>query len=437
MRASLPFAPLLFASLLAAGCRGREPRSPALPTAALPAPPLARPPSARGICDVDPSSCPRGQTVRTVDVSARVYASEESVASSSTGSLVGGLFGSAPSAPTPQLPPGSNPTNGDPQEMIEVEARLAIQCESVTKAATSFRQLARASGATITLDEASAGTTSTEVTFEVRVPMASYERFVDAFGALGIVRAREVKARDVAKEYHDAQLLLRNQEAAMKRYEDLLATAHAVAEVLEIERQLERLRAEIDRIKGDIAWMKDRVARATIRVRFYPSTMANDAVFAPEATLYPGLRAEALVDLRDETQRAGYAGGGLSLQFKRALGITFGRAFTIDFDLARSAFGDRPSRSKYAYLALLGSDFYSDLLGGGRRTFLNPYLGWRAGYAQTEGHGDLAIGGVLGLDLVKTSALLIDLHVRVLALAGSELGPHLAVGPGLGANVAF
>ena len=432
MRARLLFSPLFVASIFAAGC-GAPAR--AVHTAELPPPSPERPAVATGICDVDPSSCPQGRTARTTEISAEVFASESVATSTGHGFLGVSLGGGAPAAVSAHLPEGSSASDAAGPEMIDVEARLAIQCDSVLDAAARFRQMARAGGATITLDKASSDAGTNEVTFEVRVPIAKYDHLVDTMSALGVVRAREVKARDVAKEYHDAEILLRNQEAAMKRYEDLLSTAHVVAEVLEIERQLERLRAELDRIKGDLAWMKDRVARATLRVRFFAS--ANDAVFAPEATLYPGLRAESFLDLRGESQRAGYVGGGLSLQFKRALGITFGRALAVDFDLARAAYGDRPVSSRYAYLALLGSDFYSDLLGGGRRTFLNPYLGWRTGYAQTEAHGDVAFGGVLGLDLVKTSGVLIDLHVRALALAGSELGAHLIVGPGVGANVAF
>ena len=179
-------------------------------------------------------------------------------------------------------------------------------------------------------------------------------------------------------------------------------------------------------------WLKDRVANATVVVRIFPSATSEDAVFAPEATLYPTLRATMLFDLRSETQRYGYLGGGLSIQFR-----PFGRALTFDVDVAHTAMTDRPTGSDYAYLFTTGIDLYSDLLGGGRRKLLNPYLGFRLGYSITSGAGDFALGGVVGVDLVKTKAALLDLHFRALALVGNDQGPHVILGPELGFAFAF
>jgi hypothetical protein len=422
--------------LLTAGChhnvRARD------ASVALPSPAESRRVAAGGICDVDPSACPGGNGVRamaTGSVAAEAYAVQQvSRRGSWAASLFGATTGSSSAAATPQLPSTASPSAA--LEMIEVEARLAIQVEDLAESAERFRTMVRAGGGTLTYDTATIAHGASEATFEVRVPMTQADKTIAALEGLGTVRAREIKASDVSKEYHDEELLLANQTAAMTRYEALLKTAANVSEVMEVERQLERLRAEIDRLKGDLAWTRDKVARATIRVRLFPSESAPEAVFAPEATLYPGIRATTLFDLRGESGRYGYAGAGLVLSFRDALGIHFGRALSIELDVDR-AFGTAPPGSSYAYVALLGSDFYSDLLGAGRRTFLNPYLGWRLGYADSEGRGDLAVGAVVGLDLLKTKSVMLDLHARALALAGSHLGPHAFVVPGLSISVAF
>jgi hypothetical protein len=418
-----------------AGCRSYAYKVPAASTARLPEAAPQRAVSTGGICDIDPSACPKHEALDNA-VSARrveVYAVQQS---SGGGSY---LSATAPPAPPPPTLPAPGDASGAQaqKEMIDIEARFAVECSNVADATTRFRALARAHDGSLTLDEANAGQDNNEATFEVRIPVAKLEIFLDGLGKIGAIRAREVKAKDVGKEFHDADLLLHGLEAAMKRYEELLKDAKGVPEVLPIEHELDRLRGEIDRVKGDLEWMKDRTARATVRVRLYPSASAADAVFAPEATLYPALRAVSIFDLRGESERYGYAGAGLSLQFKHAFGIAFSRALSIDVDLVRTALTDRPPDSNYAYLGLLGTDFYSDLLGGGRRSFLNPYLGWRTGYAQSAGRGDFALGGILGIDLVKTDAVMLDLHVRALALFGNDLGAHLQVGPILGANAAF
>jgi len=87
----------------------------------------------------------------------------------------------------------------------------------------------------------------------------------------------------------------------------------------------------------------------------------------------------------------------------------------------------------------LGSvvDLYSDLLGGGRRRFFNPYIGFRAGYAQSGGSGDLAVGGLIAADLWKSKNALLELGVRALALIGNDRGAHLMIGPHLAFDFAF
>ena len=336
--------------------------------------------------------------------------------------------GSSSSVPTAQLPTAASTESG---EMIDIEARFSVQCDSVNGCAAKFRDLIAKSGGRITVDDANVDK-ETEATFEARVPAERFEGFSQGLSGIGPVQARDIRRRDVSKQYHDSELLLHERDAARERYEELLKAAKDVPQTLQVEQQLERLRNEIDRIKGDLLWLKDRVASATIRVRFFPSATSEDAVFAPTATLFPTLRATMMFDLRSETQRIGYVGGGFSLQFK-----PFARAITLDFDVARAAVADKPTLSDWSYTFLVGLDLYSDLLGGGRRKFINPYLGFRVGYSISEGAGDLAFGGVVGIDLIKTKVVLLDIGARVLGLVGNDQGPHVAVGPSAAFSFAF
>ncbi|HSQ62051.1 MAG TPA: DUF4349 domain-containing protein [Polyangiaceae bacterium] len=412
----------LFSALALSACASQQPRSPASLPDAVQARSLAA--DERG---------PAG-SVDFADQQARgeVVALESRPAPTvaSTFGFGGAGSSAASSSPTAQLPPASD-ASAERGEMIDIQARFAVQCDAVAACATKFRDLVAKTGGRITVDEANAGK-ETEVTFEARVPADRFEPFAEGIVGIGAVQAREVRRRDVSKEYHDSELLLHERDTARERYEDLLKNAKTVEDTLKVEQQLERLRNEIDRIKGDLLWLKDRVASATVRVRFFPSATSEDAVFAPTATLYPTLRASMLFDLRSETQRNGYVGGGFSVQFK-----PFARAITLDVDIVRAALADKPTSSDWAYTFLAGFDLYSDLLGGGRRKFLNPYLGFRMGYAITEGEGDFAFGGVVGLDVVKTKAILLDLGVRVLGMVGNDQGPHVAVGPSAGFSFAF
>jgi hypothetical protein len=412
-----------FAAFLLFGCDARPAQSP------------ASLPSGSGNRSLAADSVVGGGTNYnfSADQSVQVYATAESAPRSRGIAAALGFSGSGSggsSGATTQLPSGGEaaPERG---EMIDIEARFAIQCDAVNACATKFRELVGKSEGRITVDEANAGA-KTEVTFEVRVPASRFETFAGGLTGIGDVQARDVRRKDVSKEFHDSELLLHERDAARQRYEDLLKEAKTVEDTLKIEQQLERLRTEIDRIKGDMVWLKDRVADATVRVRIFPSATSEDAVFAPTATLYPTLRTSMMFDLRSETQRAGYFGGGFSVQFKPFL-----RDITFDVDIARAALADKPVSSDWSYTFLTGFDLYSELLGGGRRKFINPYIGFRLGYAITEGLGDFAFGGTIGVDIVKTKAVLLDLHARILGLAGNDQGPHVMLGPAIDFSFAF
>jgi len=245
--------------------------------------------------------------------------------------------------------------------------------------------------------------------------------------------------RDVGLEVRDTDVLLRNLEASMRRYEEILQRANDVKDVLAVEAELNRVRTNIERTQAHLGWLRDRVSRATIAVRLYAPRPLLETVVS-NATLFPGLRASSMIDVREGSSAESYLGAGLSFRFLRLFG---GRAeettrgAILDFDVVRSCCGSHPERSRYAFTFLLGGDYYSGLLGAGRRRWLNPYIGWRIGLADTHRRADFAGGIVVGIDLLKTQRATLDLQARALGLVGNADGAHAVVQPSLGFSIAF
>jgi hypothetical protein len=61
----------------------------------------------------------------------------------------------------------------------------------------------------------------------------------------------------------------------------------------------------------------------------------------------------------------------------------------------------------------------------GTRRFINPYLGWRLGYARFAGRNEFALAGTLGVELGKTHYVGVDLAARGIGLLGHSA--HMAV----------
>ena len=338
---------------------------------------------------------------------------------------------SSPVARTVSLPAGEA---AKAEEKIEREAQLAIEVKDVNDAAARVLALVRAHEGSITKDQRSSGSQSTAEII-VRVPSERFDMFIGELASIGQIRNRSIKALDTSLEHKDLGILVDNLEAALTRYRDLLQRATEPLQVLAVERELERVRSDLDRIKGRLAFLKDRVARATVAIALHSHEALPDAPRDSKPQIASGVRGLTFVDVR-ESGTSGYVGTGLSVRLPRSGGEN-ARGFILDVDVMRSCCKARPERSNWAYNILLGFDLYSESLQSGRRRWMNPYLGARIGLSHTQDRGDFALAGVFGLEILKTSALMIDIQARAMAMVGNPDGPHAAVQPSVGFDLGF
>jgi hypothetical protein len=101
----------------------------------------------------------------------------------------------------------------------------------------------------------------------IRVPSSRFRDTMTKIDALGAVTHRSVKAEDVSEEYHDAEVRLMNLKATRQRLQDFLAKANNITETLTVERELERIAVDIDRLQGRMTFLKERASLSTIDVQ--------------------------------------------------------------------------------------------------------------------------------------------------------------------------
>jgi hypothetical protein len=312
------------------------------------------------------------------------------------------------------------------REMLDIEAHLTLLVANVSVARARLHERAAELHATITSDVLRDDGSPRELSLTIRVPSAASDAFVNDLERVGQVTARQIIAKDVGREYHDSEIVLHNLERTLARYEEILQKASTVEEMLRIEAELSRIRGEIDRVKGELRYLGDRVSRATVYLVIHERTQEIVEQVPEEAKFYPGLRAVSLTELGGERSSVSAWGGGVA--------VGAGRTGNVELD----ALHRNGSRSHGPDVVLLtaGGDVYSDFLGGGRRRFLNPYLGLRVGYGRVAGANDFVCAGTIGVELFKSRYATIDTDVRVLGLFGKP-GSELGIEPTLGANVAF
>jgi hypothetical protein len=218
--------------------------------------------------------------------------------------------------------------------------------------------------------------------------------------------SRRVTAVDVGKEMLDVELALANHRVTMARLEALAAReTNTMADMLSLEKEVNRVRGEIERLEGERRFMQDRVAFSTLEISL--ARKSGAAIATPHARVYPGPALFAWSRIGPDGLEAMQLGAGAVVSFDRAMSL----------DLA--VFGDQAGTGRLV-IATIGGATYSQLLGNGERQFLNPYLGMRLGYAYLDGSRFVAAADV-GIELVKTKVVQVDLSLRAMALIGGEI----------------
>ncbi len=170
----------------------------------------------------------------------------------------------AAAVPLPQTP-GSGLSRPPFERQVIRTADLQVEVSELEDASRALVRIAESSGgfvaeSTTSLEEGRFGT------FVLRVPAPRFSQVLDRIEALGKVTGRRVSGQDVTEEFVDLQSRIRNLEAHERRLLALMERASRVADLLAIERELSRVRNEIETLTGRLRFLENRVELATIQV---------------------------------------------------------------------------------------------------------------------------------------------------------------------------
>lgn len=109
-------------------------------------------------------------------------------------------------------------------------------------------------------------------TIVLRVPAAHFDQLLnEATAGVNRFDSKNIEVKDVTEEFVDVQARLKAKKELEARYLTLLERANSVTEVLEVEKQVGQLRADIESIEGRLKYLENRVALATLSLTFYQS----------------------------------------------------------------------------------------------------------------------------------------------------------------------
>ncbi len=171
-------------------------------------------------------------------------------------------------------PPPPPPLGGELQApetvrpMIAQTASLSIVATNYDEASAAIERLAAAHGGYLEKLTAKAQTGSArELSAALRIPAKQLDGFLADLRKLGHLDGESRENEEVSAQYVDLNARLRSARATEQRLIELLGTRTGkLSDVLDAERELARIRGEIESMQGQNAVLVHRVSYATVQV---------------------------------------------------------------------------------------------------------------------------------------------------------------------------
>lgn len=115
-----------------------------------------------------------------------------------------------------------------------------------------------------------------ECVVSIKVPSQHFLALMDDISTIaGKLDRKNIQSNDVTSEFIDIQARAKAKKVLESRYLELLSKANKISEMLEIERELNNVRTDIESMEGRIKWLSNQAALSTISIVYYEKLNDN------------------------------------------------------------------------------------------------------------------------------------------------------------------
>jgi hypothetical protein len=179
-------------------------------------------------------------------------------------------------ASAPEVPaniPSTFPTSPSAADsmasaMIIRTGTASIEVDSLESGIAAIRALATSLGGYVANTSMQAGNAQVHsATLQLRLPSVRFDDALAALRPIGKLESTNVNAEDVGEEYVDVSAQVANGRKLEQRLIQILATRTGkLSDVLAVERELARVRGEIDRQEGRLRYLRAHAAMSTLAI---------------------------------------------------------------------------------------------------------------------------------------------------------------------------
>jgi uncharacterized protein DUF4349 len=218
-------------------------------------------------CDRHPGTSEAGKVRDNLELDSR---SAHPVPLGTVGSRPG-----APPQPTEESGAGESwsrsPFFAPGERLIVRTGQASIEVDSLEPSIAELRRVAQRVGGFIADAAIQSGRNQVRsATLQLKVPAARFDELTEGLRPLGRLQFVNVAAEDVSEEFVDLTARVANAHRLEERLVELLRTRTGkLQDVLTVERELARVREEIERMEGRVRFLRASAQLSTLSVNLY------------------------------------------------------------------------------------------------------------------------------------------------------------------------
>ena len=165
------------------------------------------------------------------------------------------------SKPVAEIPPAA------PRKII-YNAQVTLVVENLNGFGVKFDQLVKESGGYVSqTDQSSQTDAQRNGSWTIRIPVERFSTFLAAVGHLGELQTSHLDSQDVTMEFYDLEARIANKQIEEKRLlKHLTDSTGKLEDILAVERELSRVRGEVEQMQGRIRYLGNLSALSTVTV---------------------------------------------------------------------------------------------------------------------------------------------------------------------------
>lgn len=180
---------------------------------------------------------------------------------------LGGLLGFSGITQSESAPSGNNTPLEEIRSIIKT-ASLALLVQNAEEAVSQITELTEASGGFVEssqVREVSRGVKNGSI--QIRIPATAFNSAITAIKNIAIeVTEESTRSQDVTDQLVDLDTRIKNLEKAEVQFQKLMERAGEINDILNVQRQLNTTRDQIERLKAQQEQLTKRVAMSTISI---------------------------------------------------------------------------------------------------------------------------------------------------------------------------